>query len=254
MGTRHATSHGLAFTRDLVRTLAEKAGQVTIVSGLAYGVDIAAHRAALEHGLPTVSVVAHGLKMIYPADHRQDAQRIIRSGGALVTEYLSGARPNRGSFLARNRIIAALADAVVVVESDYRGGSMSTARRGAEYNREVFAMPGYPSALYSRGCNDLIARNVAQILCSPEQLIDSMNWQNAASAQTVRQMSLFTELTPEQQRIVDHLRRQPDHTVNEMSAALQIPFAKLSATLFDLEMCDVLATRPGGRYAIIATV
>lgn len=254
VGTRHATSHGIAFTRELVKTLADKVGPVTIVSGLAYGIDITAHRTALECGLPTVSVVAHGLRMIYPADHRQDAQRIIRSGGAIVTEYQADARPYRNSFLARNRIIAGMANVTVVIESDLRGGSMSTARRAFEYNREVFAMPGYPSAIYSRGCNDLIARQQAHILSDPAQIMEIMRWDAKPAKPAARQMSLFIELTPEQQRIIDHLRQQPDATVNEMSSALRIPYAQLSSTLFDLEMQDILATRPGGRYAIIAAV
>lgn len=254
VGTRHCTQHGIAFVRQLVKTLADKVGPITIVSGLAYGIDITAHRAAIECGMPTVSVVAHGLRMIYPAEHRQDAQQIIRSGGAIVTEYQADGRPFRNSFLARNRIIAGMANATVVIESDLRGGSMSTARRAFEYNREVFAMPGYPSAISSRGCNDLIARQQAHILTDPEQLIDLMHWNAPKARSATRQMSLFIELTPEQQRIIDHLRQQPDATANEMSSALGMPYAQLSSTLFDLEMQDILATRPGNRYAIIAAV
>lgn len=258
VGTRHASSNGIAFTRKLIEHLAAKCAPVTVVSGLAYGIDITAHRTAMDLGLPTVAVLAHGLRMMYPADHRGDAQRIVRSGGALVTEYRADTRPHPSQFLARNRLIAGLADVTVVIESDYKGGSLTTARNAAEYNREVFAMPGYPTAVTSRGCNRLIADGKAWLLDSPERLVEAMNWDSAPAAapgsKANPQLELFVELPPEQRTVVDYLRQNPDDTVNDMAAALNIPYNRLSATLFDMEMSDIVAPRPGGRYAVIAAV
>lgn len=250
VGTRHATAFGASFVADLVRDIKEKVGEVTIVSGLAYGIDIAAHRAAIECGLPTLAVVAHGLKMIYPADHRADAARIAKSDGAVITEYISTAGPNRGAFLARNRIVAGLSDAVIVVESDTRGGALCTARIGLEYNREVFAVPGRPCDTYSRGCNNLILVNSAQMLTNADQLIDALGW--IRLQQQPRQTQLFKPVAPMHQKIIDHLRQNPDATVNDMVVQLQMPFATLSSTLFEMEMADLILTLPGGKYGVIS--
>lgn len=250
VGTRHATSFGTNFVGELVRAIKEQIGDVTIVSGLAYGIDIAAHRAALQYGLPTTAVVAHGLRMIYPADHRGEAARIVKAGGSVVTEYISSASPNRGAFLARNRIVAGLADAVIVVESDSRGGALCTARIGMEYNREVFAVPGRPCDTYSRGCNSLIANNAAQMLTDADELIQAMGWPRRTDK--ARQTELFKPMSPLHQRIVDHLRQHPDATVNELVVQLGIPFASLSSTLFEMEMADLIITLPGGRYGVIS--
>ena len=157
VGTRHATAYGLDMTRALVSELAERVPGLMIVSGLAYGIDVTAHRAALSAEIPTVAVMAQGLNTVYPADHRDVARRIIHAGGGLVSENPTFATISRGSFLARNRIVAGLADAVLVVESDLRGGSMSTARLALAYNRDVGAVPGRATDTYSRGCNHLIA-------------------------------------------------------------------------------------------------
>lgn len=250
VGTRHATAFGTNFVDTLVRGISELAGEVTIVSGLAYGIDIAAHRAALHCGLPTVAVVAHGLRMIYPSDHRSDAARIVKAGGAVTTEYVSTVTPNRGAFLARNRIIAGMADAVIVVESDTRGGALCTARIAQDYNREVFAVPGRPCDTFSRGCNSLIARNAAQILTDADELINALGWPRLTSEP--QQTELFKPVSPLHQRIVDHLRQHPDATVNELVVQLGIPFASLSSTLFEMEMADLIITLPGGRYGVIA--
>ena len=251
VGTRHATAFGTNFAAEIVRKLKEMVGEVTIVSGLAYGIDIAAHRAALQCGLPTLAVVAHGLQTIYPADHRGEAARIVREGGAIITEYPSGTGPNRGAFLARNRIVAALADAVIVVESDTRGGAMSTARIAAEYNREVFAVPGRPCDTYSRGCNHLISGNSAQMLTDSAQIVEALGW--PALEEAPRQAELFKPVSALHQRILNHLRQHPDATVNQLVVQLGMPFATLSATLFEMEMADLILTLPGGRYGVIAS-
>ncbi|MDE6131104.1 MAG: DNA-processing protein DprA [Muribaculaceae bacterium] len=249
VGTRHATAFGTAFVSELVQGIKEIAGDVTIISGLAYGIDIAAHRAALQCGLPTLAVVAHGLKMIYPAEHRSDAARIAKNGGAVVTEYISTASPNRGAFLARNRIVAGLADAVIVVESDSRGGALCTARIASEYNREVFAVPGRPCDTYSRGCNRLITNNAARMLTDAAQLVDALGWPQCSQPQ---QTELFRPLAPLHQKIIDHLRLYPESTVNELAVHFGMPFASLSSTLFEMEMADLILTLPGGRIGVIS--
>lgn len=250
VGTRHATPYGLDFTSRLVADLAEALDRPLIVSGLAYGIDIAAHRAALDAGTPTVAVVAHGLNTIYPAEHRQTAAKIVSSGGALVTEYTSSSPIHRSNFLARNRIVAALADVTVVVESDVRGGAMSTARIASAYNREVMALPGRTIDTYSRGCNELIAKETARIIRSADDLINLMGWMPRKRSNP--QKEIVFELTDEQSRIIDFITSHPEATVNDMCAALHTPYSVLSATLFEMEMSNLIMTLPGGHFVVIA--
>lgn len=250
VGTRHATPYGIDFVKHLVSDLARKLDSLVIISGLAYGIDVAAHRASLDAEVPTVAVVAHGLNTIYPADHRSTAAHIVNSGGAIVTEYTSDTTIHRGNFLARNRIIAALADAVIVVESDLRGGALSTARIASAYNREVMATPGRITDTYSRGCNELIANNTASIIRCADDLINVMNW--TAKPVPGTQAELAFEMTPEQEAVADHIISHPDHTVNDICIALGIPFNTLSAMLFEMEMSDMIISIPGGRYAVTA--
>lgn len=248
VGTRHCTPYGVQFTDRLVRGIAERYGRVAIVSGLAYGIDAAAHRAALREGLPTVAVMANPLNTVYPADHRDLAAQIVARGGMLLSEYPTSAQMHRGFFLARNRIVAGMADATIVVESDIRGGAMSTARLAAAYNRELFAAPGRATDATSRGCLDLLARSEALLARDADDIAAALGWTPAAEG---TQHELLLELTPEQQRIVDHIRLHPADTVNDIAVALSTPYPALSAILFELEMSDVVATLPGGRYAVL---
>lgn len=248
VGTRHCTAYGAEFTRRLVADLGKALDSVAIISGLAYGIDICAHRAALDAGIPTGAVLAHGLNTVYPADHRDDARRIARHGGFILTEYPSHAAIHRGNFLSRNRIVAALADVTVVVESDIKGGAMTTARIAAAYNRDVMALPGRVTDAYSRGCNELIARREAAIVRDAADIIEAMNW-SARPAEGEQPSLPF--LTDEQTRIVDFLKAHEGASANDMCAALGIPFPRLSAALFEMEMEDLLGALPGGRYCII---
>lgn len=249
VGTRHCTAYGQEFTRRLVAGLAERYGRdIAIISGLAYGVDVAAHRAALQAGLPTVGVMANPLNTVYPAEHRDVAVRMVREGGMLLSEYSTDQSVHRGFFLARNRIVAGLADAVVVVESDLRGGAMSTARMASAYGRELFAAPGRATDVYSRGCLDLIARNMASVVRDADDIAEALGWQPEESGS---QKQLLLELTEVQQSVVEHLRRHPESTVNDMCVALGMKYASLSSLLFELEMADVLMTVPGGRYVVL---
>lgn len=253
VGTRRCTPWGAEFTANLVRELATVLdGKCTIISGLAYGTDITAHKAALDAGVPTVAVVAHGLDTIYPAEHRIAARTIVEQGGAIVSEYPWATRMHRSFFLARNRIIAGMADITIVVESDMRGGAMSTARCASAYSREVGAVPGRVTDPQSRGTNDLIARNIAAVVRNADDVLRLMNWRaaNASTAAQRLQPQLFKIYTPEQQIIIDHLRQHPDHTINAMCAALDIPYATLSALLMEMEMDNLLTGIPGGRFII----
>lgn len=247
VGTRHATNYGIDFTRRLVADLAKLIPGVCIVSGLAYGIDVTAHQAALDAGTPTIGVLAHGLNMIYPAEHRSVAAKMVESGGALVTEYPSSAKIYKQNFLKRNRIVAALSDALVVVESDYRGGSLSTARIASLYNREVFALPGRVTDTYSRGTNALIANNTAAVITSAEDLIKQMGWTAESIPQQPR---LFTPLAPELQQLLDYIAANPGVTANDLCVRLGISYATLTDRLFRLEMEEAIATLPGGRFAV----
>lgn len=247
VGTRHCTVYGKNIVESIVKELAEAVDDLVIVSGMAYGVDICAHRAAMSASVPTIAVVAHGLNTLYPADHRNEAQKMLRSGGALLTEYRSCDNIHKGNFLARNRIVAGMADAVIIVESDVRGGAMVTARLAADYNREVFAVPGRVTDLYSRGCNRLISTNAAQMFSSVDDILSACGWSRKPQEGT--QPELRLELSQTQEIIFDYIKNHPDATVNDMTAVLGIPYSRLSSELFELEMSDLITALPGGRYA-----
>ncbi|MDE6286218.1 MAG: DNA-processing protein DprA, partial [Muribaculaceae bacterium] len=202
VGTRHATPYGIETTKKIVRELAALYDDIAIISGLAYGIDVAAHRAALAEGIPTVGVMANALNTVYPADHRDTAARMVRAGGMLVSEYPTSPRIHKGFFLARNRIVAGLADAVVVVESDLRGGAMATARIAAAYNRELFAVPGRVSDAQSRGCNELIASQAAVMLRDASDIGAALGWAGKAAEGTQGELQL--ELSGNQKLVVDY--------------------------------------------------
>lgn len=248
VGTRHATSYGAGLCRDLVAGLKNSVGSdVVVVSGLAYGIDVTAHLAALETGLDTVAVVAHGLDMIYPAQHRGVAADIVRSGGAVATEYGHRTRIHRSNFLARNRIIAALSDCTVVVESAEKGGALVTANIAQSYGREVFAFPGRVGDEYSAGCNALIRKNVAAIVGGVEDVADMMGW---ALRRVPVETALFAELTPEERQITDVLRGKDAVHLNELSASTGIVVHRLLSAIFDLELKGAVRVLPGNRYRL----
>ena len=253
VGTRKATAYGQKLTNDLVAGLAERLDSLVIVSGLAYGIDVAAHKAALQAGVPTVGVVAHGLKTLYPAEHRDIAARMIKNGGALVTEYTSDAPIHRGNFLARNRIVAGMADATVIVESEEKGGAMVTASIAVAYGRDVCAVPGRCTDRFSAGPLKLISTNRAALIRNADDLIALMNWKakpSAASAPELDFKKSIDSLGTDQRKIVDYLRMKQKATVNEMVADLEIPYALLSARLMELEMDDFVNALPGSAYSI----
>lgn len=249
VGTRNATHYGVGFIERLISSLADSIDNLVIVSGLAFGCDIAAHKQALALGIPTVGIVAHGLDTIYPSEHREYAAKMVRQGGMVLTDYIHGTVPHRGNFLARNRIVAGLADCIVVAESAAnKGGALHTAKLGMLYNRDVFALPGRTSDLYSGGCNMLIKNNVAHLLENADDLITAMNWQRRPKEGA--QPALFPELTPQQQAIIDHIRQHGEAQINTLTATLGLPVGQLMALLVELEFNGLLLALPGARYRL----
>lgn len=251
VGTRRSTHYGATFCDKLVDDLSKMLeGELVIVSGLAYGTDINAHRAALKYNVPTVGVQACGLNKIYPAEHRDDAVHIVQQGGAVVSDYTSQDEIHRGNFLARNRIIAALSDCTVVVESASKGGALVTANIAASYSRDVFAVPGRVSDEYSKGCNRLIMNNQAAAITCAEDLLKAMRWESRQIPEQAKELELFPQLTAEQQKVVDILRKNGDLHINDLAGLMALPIYRLMATLVELDTKGVIATLPGCRYSL----
>lgn len=249
VGTRHATPYGIDFVNRLIDDLSQTMTEpLTVVSGLAFGIDAAAHTAALRSGIPTVGVLAHGLNMIYPSQHRSLAAGIARSGGMLVTEYGASAAVHKGNFVARNRIVAAMCDCVVVAESASKGGALITAGLASGYNRDVFALPGRTSDRYSAGCNHLIANNVAALVENAGDILHAMRWPEKTTENT--QPSLFDELTPEQQAVVDYLTEHGEAQLNQLTIATGITVGRMMSLLIDMEFRGLVLTYPGGKYRL----
>ena len=251
VGTRRATAYGARFVDNLVDGLAEQLDSLVIVSGLAYGTDINAHRAALKRNVPTVGVLACGLNKIYPAVHRREATAMARNGGMVLTDYQSQDELHRGNFLARNRIIAALADCTVIVESADTGGSLVTASLAASYSRDVFAVPGRVGDQYSMGCNKLIKNNRAAALTSADDLIGEMRWEPKKRVVTEpTQREIFPQLNADEQRLIDILRERGEMHVNDIAAAMTMPIYRTLALLVALDTRGLLHTLPGSRYSL----
>lgn len=254
VGTRRCTQYGRDMTEKFVRELKELCPDVLITSGLAYGIDVIAHRAALECGMDTVGVLAHGLDTLYPAAHRNTAKQMLKQGG-LLTEYFQQTKADKVNFLRRNRIVAGMADATIVVESMYRGGSLSTARIANEYNREVFAVPGRVGDQCSEGCNKLIAQNRAQMFVDAHDFVQAMGWDYDRKLENARsqgiQPDLFPNLSPEGQKVVDVLKGNNDLQINILSVQSGISIPELSSLLFDLEMEGLVKALPGGVYHLV---
>ncbi|EJX04093.1 smf protein DNA processing chain A [gut metagenome] len=222
---------------------------VTIVSGLAYGVDIHAHRAALANGLPTYAVLAHGLDRIYPSLHRDTAKEMVSQGG-LLTEYFSGTVPDKGNFVRRNRIMAGIAEATLVIESADRGGSLITATIASSYGREVMAVPGRVGDPYSAGCNQLIQRNQASLVTSAADLVKLLNWPTESAKAQPSEPQLFPLYTAEQERVVDVLAGNDGLSMDALALQTGFTVAQLADLLFDLEEMGSVKRMPGNRYRV----
>jgi DNA processing protein len=252
VGTRNATEYGKELCRKLINDLAAIQSNAVIVSGMAYGIDICAHKAALEYDLPTVGIVGHGLDRIYPSAHRPVAVKIIENG-MLLTEYLSKTNPDRQNFVQRNRIIAGLCDATVVVESAIRGGALITAELANDYNRDVFAFPGRVDDEWSAGCNSLIRNNKASLIESAGDILKFMNWEQQTDTKTAYiQTTLFLDLSDDEQSVVSILRQAPEGLqLNEMSITLEKPVSKISSMLLEMEFKGIVKCLPGNVYKIV---
>lgn len=244
VGTRNASEYGKRMCEQLIEDLVND--EVMIVSGLAYGIDAYAHRAALKFGLQTVGVLGHGLDRIYPAANKSIAERMLEQGG-LLTEFLSGTTPDRENFPKRNRIVAGMIDALVVVESAKRGGALITADIANSYNRDVFAFPGRIGDTYSEGCNFLIRTNRAALIENASNLRYLMGWENQSPKQGV-QTKLFRAFSDEEQLVLDAFGTGNECDIDALILHTNLPSSKLAAVLLTLEFDGVLVALPGKRY------
>lgn len=250
VGTRKATEYGRRMCRTFVSELHRLCPDVLVISGLAYGIDIESHRASVESGCTTVGVLAHGLDMIYPSVHRDVACQMLSNGG-LVTEFMSRTIPLKENFVRRNRIIAGLSDAVVLIESAAKGGSLITAEIAGSYNRECFAFPGSVGDPYSVGCNELIRDNKAALICSAMDFVNAMNWSTCRSvtANEGIQTSLFDDLTADERRVLERIRQKAQGAhLNVLITDCNIPYARIMPILFELEMKGLVRMCPGSMY------
>lgn len=254
IGTRHCTTYGIDLIRRFVQDLKTLCPQVLIISGLAYGVDINAHRQALLNGYPTVGVLAHGLDTLYPSLHRQTAEEMLHQGG-LITEFLTQTNADKMNFVRRNRIVAGMSDACIVVESAVRGGGLITAGIAQSYHRDVFAFPGAVGAKCSEGCNQLIRDNKASLITSAADFVKAMGWEEDALRQQARSKGidrqLFPMLSPQEQQVVDVLQQYNDVPINVLTVKTNIPIATLTSLLFQLEMKGVVKMLAGGVYHLL---
>jgi DNA processing protein len=255
VGTRRCTTYGQDMVRKFVGDLHQFLPDTLIVSGLAYGIDIQAHRNALLNGMNTLGVLAHGLDDLYPHQHLQTAREMLRHGG-LITEFMTHTKADKLNFVRRNRITAGLCDATIVVESAHKGGGLITARIARDYNRDVFAFPGPVGAEYSEGCNNLIRDNGAQLITSADDLVKFMGWEYDKERDTARksgiERQLFPNLSPEEQAIVKALEAHNDLQLNILSVKTGLPVAKATSLLFGMEMKGVVKALAGGTYHLLS--
>ena len=254
VGTRQCTQYGIDLIRRFVSDLRRHCPEMLIVSGLAYGVDINAHRQALAQGYPTVAVLAHGLDHIYPYHHRDTAAQMLNHGG-LLTEFMTQTNADKPNFVRRNRIVAGLSDAVIVIESKSKGGGLITADIAQSYNRAVFAYPGAVGMPCSEGCNNLIRDNVAALISNADDFVRAMGWQDETKRKEALsdgiERNLFPDLSPEESSIVKQLQQTNDLQLNILSVKTGIPIGHLTALLFQLEMKGVIKSLAGGMYHLL---
>jgi len=248
VGTRSNTDYGKTITEKLVRDLADN--QVLVVSGLAYGIDACAHKAAIKHGLPTVGVVGHGLDKIYPHDHASLAKEMIREGGGILSEFFSGTKPDKHNFPLRNRVVAGMCDTTVVVETNIKGGSMITAKMADAYNRDVFAVPGRITDSKSSGCNHLIKHNKAYLLNDAEDLLDIMGWKEKRS-KAKKQRELFVELSGEEKQVVQLLQEKELVHIDEINLGSGLSSSAVAAAILNLELQGLIQSLPGKLYKLL---
>ncbi|HWC53031.1 MAG TPA: DNA-processing protein DprA [Chitinophagaceae bacterium] len=248
IGTRSHTEYARQLTDKLINDLAEQ--HVFVVSGLAFGVDALAHKAAIKNNLPTIGVLAHGLDQIYPAEHAGLARDMIRHGGGLLTEFRSNRKPDKHNFPIRNRIVAGMSDAIIVVETDIRGGSMITAELANGYNKDLFAFPGKTTDNKSTGCNYLIRNNKATLITKAEDLIQSMGWEEKKKTSVKKQKELFIELTDDEKKVVKILQEKEAVHIDEINFRSGTSSSAVAAAILNLELKNVIKSSPGKMYSL----
>lgn len=248
VGTRKITSYGTSFCEKFIEEIAPL--NPVIVSGFAYGVDICVQRAAMKHGLQTIGCLAHGLNQIYPKAHKKYCSEVEKNGGFL-TEFWSSSTPERENFLKRNRIIAGISEATVVIESAEKGGSLVTADIAHSYNRDVFAVPGRAQDKYSIGCNNLIKQQKAQMLTSAADLVYLLGWETDIKEKKPIQKQLFVNLTDTEQKIYSYLQENGKELLDVIAIGCQLPIFKVSSTLLNMEMKGVVRPLPGKLFEVI---
>lgn len=247
VGTRNITAYGRSATERIIADLAHAIPDLLIVSGLAYGVDVTAHKAALANGLPTVGVLAHGLDRIYPSSHRSVATEMLAHGG-LLTDYPTGTEPERFNFVGRNRIVAGLSHATLVIESAAKGGSLITAELASDYNRDVLALPGRATDSRSAGCNALIREQKAALVTSAEDILSLLSWSSTAEAQS--QTLAFEPDNWPDTPVAKLLLHAQSISVDELTRETGLSINDVSAQLFDMELDGLIRSLPGGMYTI----
>mgnify|MGYP006290855591 CR=1 FL=1 len=249
VGTRASTDYGNEICDLLITKIKERGHHAVIVSGLAHGIDVAAHRSAVKNSLPTVAVLGHGLDTIYPSVHKDIAREIVKNG-ALITEFPHKCRFIKNNFVRRNRIVAGLADAVIIVESAKRGGALITAEIANSYNRDVFAFPGRIDDTRSEGCNWLIKTHKANLIEKIEDLEYIMGWETAIKKPKEIQKEIFPELDPEEERIIQLLQKEHELPLDIISIKLNLQVSKVSALLLNLEFAGLIKSLPGKVFSL----
>jgi DNA processing protein len=249
IGTRSHTDYAKQVTEKLIKDLSPQ--NVTIVSGLAFGVDAIAHKSAIKNNLPTIGVLGHGLDQIYPSEHSGLAKDMIKHSGGLLSEFRSKTKPDKHNFPTRNRIVAGMSDATIVIETSIKGGSMITAELANSYNKDVFAIPGKITDTKSSGCNYLIKNNKAMLLTDAAELIQVMNWEERNKKSEVRrQKQLFIELTPDEKVIIAILNEKETVHIDEINMKSGLSSSAVAAAILNLELQNVMVSLPGKLYRL----
>lgn len=248
VGTRKITSHGIQFTKELISDLS--VFDPVIVSGFAYGTDITAQKAAIDHSLQTIGCFAHGMNQVYPKVHQKYVEDILKHGGFL-SDFCSDDKFERNNFLKRNRIIAGLSEATIVVESAEKGGSLVTAEMASGYNREVFALPGRHRDKMSIGCNNLIKKQQAMLLTNAADIAYILNWDVDEESKPAHQAQLFVDLNEEEKIVVKSLKSLQKTELDPLALSCQIPTSKLSTILLNLELKGLVRPLPGKQFELI---
>lgn len=248
VGTRSSTDYGKQVTEKLVEELSTQ--PVLIISGLAFGIDSIAHKAAMKNNLSTVGVVGHGLDIIYPAENTHLAKDMVKNNGGILTQFASKTKPDKHNFPIRNRIVAGMADATIIVETTIKGGSMITAEMANGYNRDVFAIPGKITDPKSMGCNYLVKNNKAILLTDAQQLLEIMGWEEIIKVKKKKHKELFIQLTPEEEIIINILKEKDKVAIDEINLKSGLSSSMVAAAILNLEFQNIIATLPGKMYSL----